>query len=841
MSAKATAATIDWAAPRLKGKSFVFAGTRSYMANQIRQRLLEAEGGKIAEDVSAKLDFLVAGPTRGGGPSAQEKKATQLIQKGAAIRVLDENEFLELFLPTRDEAIAMLTAGPKGVERWNLVMEASRYAMAPNPAWQGRVDLTGLDFHGANLCGAKLQICVLFDGVDCRDANLSHAQLPPVQDAKFDRASLAKAQITGAKRCSFHEADLTEAYLLAGNYRNQVVDCMASDFTGANLSKAKGSAQFTQAILRNAKLCEAMLGRSNFQHADLSSADLSGARLAQSDFAAAKLNGARLCKADLTEAKFTGADLSKADLRHAVLVGADFTDATIDGADFEGAVLIDANFTALDPSRARALDLARLLPPGRQGPNLLELDNVAQQAKRLQTSITVDANDGQAVELTIISYENSRHIQTLAAGQLGGRPHKPGTPLSAAMLDLVKKWTSGSLHLDSIKVKTTKSPIAGKELRTLVLAAWCEAFGSELPTTETLKKQKETSKAKAQQVREQFLQDLAGGVRGVERWNACTVDARKRAGKFHGVDLSGKALAGANLQNLDFQGSRFAGANLAAADLSWCRLQGADFQKADLTDARGSSAKLNEVNFTEACLKGVKFWGCSLRKANLQKADMREAQLASADLCGANLSSANLDGANLEQAKYDDKTRFPKGFKPPKEMKWAGTGPRPQPKRRKPTGPVDVDTFMKRLEKDTDPAKLSKALAMLKAERFKLFAQLEDDFLVGVVKSQTDPDLVYSCRLGSDGSYGCCTQNLNICGGLRGSPCKHLLVLIIGLTKGGELDPTTINDWVYSSQGRKPVLDKDAMSETFLRYKGAEAGEVDWRPTETIPEDYYAL
>ena len=28
---------------------------------------------------------------------------------------------------------------------------------------------------------------------------------------------------------------------------------------------------------------------------------------------------------------------------------------------------------------------------------------------------------------------------------------------------------------------------------------------------------------------------------------------------------------------------------------------------------------------------------------------------------------------------------------------------------------------------------------------------------------------------------------------------------------------------------------------TFVRYKGAQAGEIDWRPTETIPEDYYAL
>ena len=37
------------------------------------------------------------------------------------------------------------------------------------------------------------------------------------------------------------------------------------------------------------------------------------------------------------------------------------------------------------------------------------------------------------------------------------------------------------------------------------------------------------------------------------------------------------------------------------------------------------------------------------------------------------------------------------------------------------------------------------------------------------------------------------------------------------------------------------MLDKDSMSATFIKYKGAEAGEVDWRPTETIPEDYFAI
>lgn len=74
-----------------------------------------------------------------------------------------------------------------------------------------------------------------------------------------------------------------------------------------------------------------------------------------------------------------------------------------------------------------------------------------------------------------------------------------------------------------------------------------------------------------------------------------------------------------------------------------------------------------------------------------------------------------------------------------------------------------------------------------------------------------------------------------------GAICKHLLVLIIGLTKASQLDSATADGWVDKSRQQQPKLDKDVMSEAFLRYKGAEAGEIDWRPTETIPEDFYAM
>ena len=136
---------------------------------------------------------------------------------------------------------------------------------------------------------------------------------------------------------------------------------------------------------------------------------------------------------------------------------------------------------------------------------------------------------------------------------------------------------------------------------------------------------------------------------------------------------------------------------------------------------------------------------------------------------------------------------------------------------------------------------MDKVRAMLRADRFQLFSEVDDNHVTGVVKSQTDHSLFYACKLEKSGRYMCCTQNLNVCGGLRGKPCKHLLVLLVGLAQGQQLNPDVAVRWAKATQGKKATLDKDAMSATFIRYKGAEAGEVDWRPTETIPEDYYAF
>lgn len=188
---------------------------------------------------------------------------------------------------------------------------------------------------------------------------------------------------------------------------------------------------------------------------------------------------------------------------------------------------------------------------------------------------------------------------------------------------------------------------------------------------------------------------------------------------------------------------------------------------------------------------------------------------------------------------------LPADFPHAADLVWKGRGSDPYKKAQKHAtygnAHVDFDGLIASLEKSFDKERLKKAMAMLKKDKFQLFSEASDDHVFGIVKSQTDKELFYACRLFSDGTYACCSQNLNACGGLRGALCKHLLVLIIGLAKAEQLDTSNAALWVAASIVEKPDLNREFMTEIFLKHKGAECGEIDWRPTETIPEDYYAF
>ena len=483
------------------------------------------------------------------------------------------------------------------------------------------------------------------------------------------------------------------------------------------------------------------------------------------------------------------------------------------------------------PPPPEAAPTAGAATPVAASSSLPALDQVAQAAKSLAVSATVGSGGG-AIEIEARQTNSTYGTYAYGSAKSGRqtRAHVRATSLGDAVQKLASKCTEwGALDIDSIACSSSQSPLKGAALKHLVVSAVCEAFGVTVPTEEELAVRRKAAQSSAREEqassrarRKELLQLLAAGGSGVEQWKSRLPEAERLA-PFKKANLDGADLGGVRLVSMP-EGS-FTGARLGGADLSK-----GDFSKAA---------------FQHAVLRDASLFGASFKKADLTGADLEGANLARALLQGAVLADAKLAGAILDKAQFDGDTVWPTGFVPPEGLLWVGKGPNPAALaaiaiRKKSEGPIDAKAFMARLEKTIDKPRLAKALSMLKHERFQLFVEVGDARLAGIVKSQSDPDLVYSCALAADGQFGCCTQNLNVCGGLRGALCKHLLVLAIGLTQAGQIDADTLDDWVQRSGLRTPALDKEAMSAILLRYKGAEAGEIDWRPTETLPEDFYA-
>lgn len=152
-------------------------------------------------------------------------------------------------------------------------------------------------------------------------------------------------------------------------------------------------------------------------------------------------------------------------------------------------------------------------------------------------------------------------------------------------------------------------------------------------------------------------------------------------------------------------------------------------------------------------------------------------------------------------------------------------------------GPIDFPAFVAKLHDVADERKMQKALKMLQKEKMQLYANSYPNRVIGVVKSQRGEG-VYAPWLTDEGRYGCADQDLLKCMGQNGSMCKHLFVLVMGLVRSGELDAPQTVGWLQAASSQRPKTDKDLATDALLQYKGVLAGEVDWRPTETIPEDF---
>ena len=151
---------------------------------------------------------------------------------------------------------------------------------------------------------------------------------------------------------------------------------------------------------------------------------------------------------------------------------------------------------------------------------------------------------------------------------------------------------------------------------------------------------------------------------------------------------------------------------------------------------------------------------------------------------------------------------------------------------------LDILTLALRLRNVINPNKIARAIEMLQAESYNLYSDVTDDEIAGIVQSQTNYGH-YAPWINKQGEYSCHDEGIHPCMGLQGDICKHILVLLFGLVQKGEIDPKIVLQWATTARPKNPSADEDRSATMLLRYKGVEAGEIDWRPTETMPEDFY--
>jgi len=334
-----------------------------------------------------------------------------------------------------------------------------------------------------------------------------------------------------------------------------------------------------------------------------------------------------------------------------------------------------------------------------------------------------------------------------------------------------------------------------------------------------------------------LLVALREGPKAVQAWNLQVANGPT---KFRKANLAEAKLSHVVLAGLDLTAAVLDDAMLYQAHLEGTVLANASLKKANLKSARLDRANLEGADLSEADLSKANLSCANLQRANLAGAKLDKADLAFADLRGADLTAASLAEANLMGVSTDASTRLPAGMMAPSNAATESTQPA-MPSSRKQKH-VDLPTFMKELAHKSDPGRFERALKMLKSGKIQLFTDVTLEHVVGVVRSQSMDNKVYSCHLRSDGKFACVSADLENCMGLGdGKVCKHLLVLLVGLVHSGQFDPGTAMLWVSTKAKKGTRKDTNVLADTLIRYKGALAGEVDWRPTETLPEDFYAF
>jgi uncharacterized protein YjbI with pentapeptide repeats len=194
-------------------------------------------------------------------------------------------------------------------------------------AWK---DLTDIDLRGRNLSDGDFTGAIMA-GCDLKGARLDHANLYgcDLQNANLTDVSMRRADLRGAclRNANLTNADLFEADLREGSiaigdrekglrvmeHQNRVGEMQGAILAGANLERSRLSgvmavrADFTDAILKDAKMVRANLKQCTMTGANMAGADLSGADLAGADMRDCILIGAKTFSWNISQADMRGA------------------------------------------------------------------------------------------------------------------------------------------------------------------------------------------------------------------------------------------------------------------------------------------------------------------------------------------------------------------------------------------------------------------------------------------------------------------------------------------------------------------------------------------------------
>lgn len=809
------------------GKIFWLSADISEDEAQYLNRNIKLLGGTVAASLNSDVDYVV---TERSDPKATRKAVEKLNKSGGKTTIVLSVRLKDLLQLSHEQLSEIFEKGDR--EAWNCLK-----------TW-----LRGFTLVGAQLQNSDLSSYEFPSGcsnVDFRNAKMTSVYLRDVSDCNFEGADLTSARCANFLRnSSFRQATMVDSLISAS-----VSDC---DFSQANITRLSTTSSvepiwFRRCNFTKSSLAEADLEQCKFFACTLENTDFSNAQLCSANFDGAKLTKTTFKNANLFNASFAGADLTEVDFEGAMLLGADFRNAKFANTAFNNALLAGAarfDETITGSTTVAALKIPQVVQS--RGENLARADVLQTKCTAIRFEATVlhgpfhitlkvQSNDkGSKVEARVNAVIPESNLTKATEVTTKGF-----STMSEAFLSITKGLTDVTLDAESVRVFSTNKV---KDDRLFGIALFYECLGQKPPSLAELKDDALQKEEAAKRLRNESLL-LFKSAKGISTWNAKSLEERRAIDlvqhDFSNLDLTGIDLSNLALDKCNFSGSILKNANLTHSELNRALFAGACLDGADLTEGE---------------LHGADFTGASLRQAKLDKRDLwncvfqdavfEETSFKSARILGCNLACAKLVSFDCTGAGFNRTTVFPPDFKLDDSLVWWGRGVDPRKlaiiEAQLATEPYDFDSFMTALKKEVDTARFKKVLAMLKSDSFQLFAEVTADKLCGIVKSQTDNDLVYACYLDGAGQFGCCTQNLKPCGGLRGALCKHIYVLLIGLARSNQVDPSTAFVRVLQSSSNEPTLDKDQMSETFVRYKGSEVGDIDWRPTETTPEDYYA-